>query len=244
MLDLEMAMATVLVLVLLASAAFSTVGLLLGARAVDVRELGSGRVVATALACSAAVWTPVLVLGWLIPVAGLLAGFLLGLLLSAPVAKIALGTPLAKSMLMWVFHVVATGFATCMALALLLSSGTFSDWMSELAERQKVQITSTQFDTLEGRLDAFQRVYGRYPTTAEGLQALTSPPAGPDGLPVEPLLDDGMLLADVWETAIEYRFPARSPEHQYELISLGSDRVSGGVGTAADIVRGGPAPQP
>lgn len=96
-------------------------------------------------------------------------------------------------------------------------------------------IARTQFETLKGRLDAFKLEYGRYPTQAEGLQALVTPAAKPNGRVPSPFVDEGMLR-DPWGGDIEYLQPSPDGLHSFDLVSLGEDGEPGGDSYAdADV---------
>jgi general secretion pathway protein G len=104
-----------------------------------------------------------------------------------------------------------------------------------MAEEQKVKVTFTQMQTLRGRLDAFKQEYGRYPSTSEGLNSLVHPPPKKSGRTPGAFLDNADLLNDPWGNPLQYVQPARTGDHPFELISMGSDGATGGEGTDADI---------
>ena len=74
---------------------------------------------------------------------------------------------------------------------------------------------------------------GRYPTSSEGLAALTQRPADAE-IWNGPYVKGSRIPPDPWGNNYQYRALA---EHlpPYEIISLGSDGREGGSGTAADI---------
>jgi general secretion pathway protein G len=88
-------------------------------------------------------------------------------------------------------------------------------------------------ESAAGALEDFRRDVGRYPTTAEGLRALTERPPGieswkgPYGL--------GVRNEDAWGRGIIYRCPGRSDPAGYDLISPGPD---GKEGTKDDVIGG------
>jgi general secretion pathway protein G len=90
-----------------------------------------------------------------------------------------------------------------------------------------------QIESFSSSLDLFYLDTGRYPTTAEGLEALARRPADVtvwNG----PYLKGSSVPLDPWGHAYQYRSPV---EHipPYEIKSLGSDGREGGTGNAADI---------
>ncbi|MGP9814544.1 type II secretion system major pseudopilin GspG [Rhodopseudomonas sp. NSM] len=95
------------------------------------------------------------------------------------------------------------------------------------AKAAKIQIQS-----LSSALDLFYLDAGRYPTSAEGLNALVQRVSGVvawNG----PYIKGTTVPNDPWGNAYVYRQPA---EHgAYEIRSFGSDGQEGGTGTAADL---------
>lgn len=94
----------------------------------------------------------------------------------------------------------------------------------------KVEIAKMQVSELSGALDLFRFDVGRYPTSAEGLAALTTNPG------VEnwsgPYLKKG-APKDPWNREYQYRSPG---EHgDYDLYSLGADGTEGGDGENLDV---------
>lgn len=103
--------------------------------------------------------------------------------------------------------------------------------LNYLAE-SKVKAARIQVESFASSLDLFYLDAGRYPTTSEGLVALTQRPGGIDAWN-GPYLRTGLVPNDPWGHAYVYRSPG---EHgAYDIISFGSDGQQGGSGTAADI---------
>lgn len=97
--------------------------------------------------------------------------------------------------------------------------------------KSEVKAARSQIDALEKALDQMRLDTGRYPTTEEGLAALSSRPADMgkwDG----PYLKKAVPL-DPWGHPYVYRQPGEHGE--YDLLSLGKDGQPGGSGDAADI---------
>jgi general secretion pathway protein G len=94
----------------------------------------------------------------------------------------------------------------------------------------------SQIELLGAALDAYRLDNGRYPTTAQGLEALwreptTDPrPTGWKG----PYLRKEVPL-DPWGHAYLYKAPGDVNTWGYDLLSYGSDGQPGGEGEAADI---------
>jgi general secretion pathway protein G len=101
-----------------------------------------------------------------------------------------------------------------------------------LAE-SRTKTAKLQIESFSTSLDLFYLDTGRYPTTAEGLDALVQRPADA-GVWNGPYLKDGRVPLDPWGHPYQYRSPVdHTPP--YEILSLGSDGRAGGTGDAADI---------
>jgi len=96
----------------------------------------------------------------------------------------------------------------------------------------KVKAAKIQIQSFGSALDLFNLDNGRYPSSAEGLQALVKSP-GTLTTWNGPYLKGGEVPADPWGNNYVYRSPG---EHgPYDILSYGSDGHEGGTGTAADI---------
>lgn len=93
-------------------------------------------------------------------------------------------------------------------------------------------VTKAQIEAFSKALDTMRLDIGRYPTTAEGLQALVVPPPGLSKWN-GPYLGKKVPL-DPWGKAYIYKFPG-TQGRDYDIISYGSDGQPGGTGTAADL---------
>ena len=82
-------------------------------------------------------------------------------------------------------------------------------------------------------LDLFHLEVGRYPTTDEGLVALSVAPAGVDNWN-GPYLKKKDIPPDPWGNDYHYRAPGENGD--YDLYSLGRDNADGGDGEDADVV--------
>jgi general secretion pathway protein G len=97
--------------------------------------------------------------------------------------------------------------------------------------RSEVSVARAQLEALSRALDTFRLEVGRYPTTQEGLEALTSQPASSkrwNG----PYLQKA-VPPDPWGRPYIYRSPGA--QRDYELGSLGKDGQPGGSGDAVDL---------
>lgn len=97
--------------------------------------------------------------------------------------------------------------------------------------KSETAVARAQIEAFEKALDQFRLDLGRYPTTEEGLNALTASTG-------EPAKWRGPYLKkavppDPWGRPYVYRSPGAKGE--YEIVSLGKDGVPGGSGENADV---------
>lgn len=76
-------------------------------------------------------------------------------------------------------------------------------------------------------LTAYRIDMGDYPTTAEGLQALVTPPASKADRWRGPYLQDGKLPVDTWGEPYQYRYPGTHNKNGYDVWSKGPDKTDG-----------------
>lgn len=94
----------------------------------------------------------------------------------------------------------------------------------------------SQIQMLGAALDAYRLDNGRYPSTEQGLEALSLAPA----LELRsrnwrgPYLR-GVVPVDPWGNAYVYRSPSAGTRLGFDLLSLGADGQEGGDGDDADI---------
>jgi len=100
-------------------------------------------------------------------------------------------------------------------------------------EEAKVDTTIVQIGNIEGALTQYKVNYGKYPTTAEGLEALINPPPSKSGRTFESYLDSEKVPVDAWGNPFMYTSPGSSRD--YEIVSLGADGTEGGEKKNADI---------
>ena len=97
--------------------------------------------------------------------------------------------------------------------------------------KSEVQVARAQIDALEKALDQYRLDTNHYPSTEQGLEALTTKPAsetrwqGPYLKKAAP--------ADPWGRPYVYRAPGAKGE--FELVSYGRDGKPAGAGEDADI---------
>ena len=99
-------------------------------------------------------------------------------------------------------------------------------------ETSKVKSARLQIDNFSKSLDLFFLDAGRYPASAEGLEALVRKPAAVTGW-AGPYLKGDKVPSDPWGARYNYRSPG---EHgRYDLYSYGADGRDGGTGNDADV---------
>ncbi len=100
--------------------------------------------------------------------------------------------------------------------------------------RSEATAAKAQLDALDKALQAYRIDAGRFPSAAQGLQALAQQPAGETRWRGPYLQGD--VPPDPWGTPYVYRVPG-APGRDYDLLSLGRDRAPGGSGEDADILK-------
>ena len=97
----------------------------------------------------------------------------------------------------------------------------------------KTDTAQLQIAEFGAGLDLLHLEVGRYPTSEEGLNALSVAPTGVDNWN-GPYLKKKDIPTDPWGNAYHYRFPGENGD--YDLYSLGADNADGGEGENADVV--------
>jgi general secretion pathway protein G len=119
---------------------------------------------------------------------------------------------------------------TIIGLIMALVGPRVLNYLSE----SKAKAAKIQIESFSSALDLYYLDLGRYPSSNEGLGALTR--AGNASGWNGPYLRSGIVPNDPWGHPYVYRSPGeRTP---YEIISFGSDGQEGGSGTATDIASG------
>lgn len=99
----------------------------------------------------------------------------------------------------------------------------------------KHKIAEQSIERLSGILDLYRLDVGNYPTSSQGLAALsqnTGNVAGWNG----PYIKDSSGINDPWGRPYQYKSPSDRPGHAFDIISLGADGRQGGDGEDADII--------
>ena len=96
----------------------------------------------------------------------------------------------------------------------------------------KAKAARIQIESLASALDLYFLDNGRYPTSAESINALVQRPPSAQAWN-GPYLKGGVVPADPWGKPYIYRSPGQ--HGAYDLSSLGADGQEGGTGAAADV---------
>ena len=97
----------------------------------------------------------------------------------------------------------------------------------------KVKATQAQISLIDSALQQFKMDTGRYPTTAEGLQALITRPGDYKGTwPRDGYLPK--MPKDGWGNELHYTCPGKTGS--FDVISYGADGQEGGQDENADII--------
>ena len=102
-------------------------------------------------------------------------------------------------------------------------------------DSSKIKTADVQVKMFKGSLETFRLDVGRFPTAAEGLQVLNTPPSE-DRAKAQwrgPYLDQD-LPVDPWGNPYQYSVPGAGGQ-PFALYSLGADGKRGGEGADADI---------
>jgi len=112
----------------------------------------------------------------------------------------------------------------------LLASYVGPKYFSQIG-KSEATAAKAQIEAYAKAVDNFRLDIGRFPTTEEGLAALTTRPADGDKWNGPYLRKD--VVPDPWGHAYLYRAPGTKSE--YEILSYGRDGQPGGTGLDADI---------
>lgn len=129
----------------------------------------------------------------------------------------------------------AGGFTLLELLVVLVILGLLASFVGpryfDQLGRSNAKVARTQIDALEKALEHYRLDTGRYPTTEQGLAALTERPTD-EGRWAGPYLKK-QVPADPWGHPYAYR--AGAGPQGFEIQSLGADGKPGGEGENADI---------
>ena len=113
----------------------------------------------------------------------------------------------------------------------LLASYVAPRFMDQIG-KSEIKATRAQLDAFDKALAAYRLDTGRYPSTEQGLRALTDRPSD-EAKWSGPYLSKA-LPSDPWGRAYQYRSPGEQGR-DHDIVSLGKDGQRGGTGENADI---------
>ena len=96
----------------------------------------------------------------------------------------------------------------------------------------KSKTAAVQVKDIEQAAELFKLDVGRFPSAAEGLDALVNKPASAPGWN-GPYLKKNELPRDPWGNAYKYEIPGKRGE--VDIYSLGMDNAPGGEGENSDV---------
>ena len=132
-----------------------------------------------------------------------------------------------------------TGFTLIEMLVVLVIIGMLAGLVGPKlfgrVDSSKVKTADVQVKMFKGSLETFRLDVGRFPTQAEGLQALNQPPSEERAKARwrGPYLDQD-IPRDPWDNPYQYSVPGGNGQ-PFALYSLGADGKRGGEGTDADV---------
>ena len=105
------------------------------------------------------------------------------------------------------------------------------------AGEAKTAAAKSDISALETGLKLFRLDNSRYPTSDEGLNALSSPPSGLENTWKGPYLEKP-LINDPWGVPYIYKNPGSNGSDSYVVETFGRDGAEGGSGEDLDVIGG------
>lgn len=104
-------------------------------------------------------------------------------------------------------------------------------------QKGQVKAARAQIQTIKNVLNSYYMDNSCYPTTEQGLRALSEKPSAP---PVPenwngPYLEENKIPRDPWGEELRYISPGMHNPDRYDIFSYGTDKKEGGEGKDADI---------
>lgn len=114
---------------------------------------------------------------------------------------------------------------------LTLLAGLVGPKVFDSLGKSKTKTAALQISEIEKSLEVYKLDVGRFPTTEEGLEALTTKPASVSGW-TGPYMKGGVPM-DPWGKPYKYTSPGTNGG--IDIVSLGADAAAGGDGENADV---------
>ena len=127
-----------------------------------------------------------------------------------------------------------------MAVVLIMGllMGVIGVSISNQIDKARSATAKAKITQLESALEFYRMDNGRYPNTAQGLNALVNKPTGdpePRNYPPGGYLKKSDALLDPWDEPFHYEYPGAHNAHSFDLWSQGADRSPGGEGADMDV---------
>ncbi len=130
------------------------------------------------------------------------------------------------------------GFTLLEILVVIMILGLLIGLVAPAALRQlggaRISIARQSIERLGGVLDIYRLDNAGYPTTEDGLQALSTRPANAPNWN-GPYLKADQAPLDAWNHSYSYRNPSSRPGHDYDLCSRGPNGQAGEAGQDGSI---------
>ena len=130
----------------------------------------------------------------------------------------------------------ACGFTLLELLVVLVILGLLAAYVAPRyfgqVGKSEIGVAKAQIGAFDKALDQYRLDTGAYPTTEQGLHALTVAPDGEARWNGPYLKKEAPR--DPWGHAYQYRVPGDNGQ-EFEILSYGKDGVAGGSGENADI---------
>lgn len=107
--------------------------------------------------------------------------------------------------------------------------------VAPVGDRSRVTKAKADISNLENALEQYSLDLYTYPSTQQGLAALSAPPAGVDVTLYRPGGYIRRVQNDPWGNAYQYTFPGVRSGGRFDVFSFGADGKPGGEGNDADI---------
>lgn len=107
--------------------------------------------------------------------------------------------------------------------------------VAPVGDRSRVAKARADIATLEGALEQYSLDMYRYPSEADGLEALSRAPAGANEANYRPGGYIRRIQLDPWGNSYQYANPSERSNAAFDLYSLGADGQVGGEEMDADI---------
>lgn len=113
-----------------------------------------------------------------------------------------------------------------------LLAGVVGPRLFSNVDKSEITTAKVQVESFTKAIDQYRLDMGHYPSTSEGLEALTKPNTNPNWH--GPYLKKAVPV-DPWQMPYQYEAPGRHNVKDYDVYSFGPDRIAGGEDENKDI---------